>query len=119
MSIKYFGTTVNLVQLITADLSYSGSLRLHTLRDQNAALVEKQEHLERQLSEQRHLQEQVMTKLQEQGLLATQSLDATSTQEMGSLIQDSQSQYNFVTKLCTFSKMHLLTNYVYSISKTF
>ncbi|KAK2147817.1 hypothetical protein LSH36_532g01045 [Paralvinella palmiformis] len=74
---------------VSTDLSYSGSLRMNTLREQNNALVEKQKYLEQQLVELRQLQERVMSKLGEEGLLVSQSMDRSS-QEMGSTIQETQ-----------------------------
>jgi len=64
---------------------------MNTLREQNNALVEKQKYLEQQLVELRQLQERVMSKLGEEGLLVSQSMDRSS-QEMGSTIQETQSR---------------------------
>ncbi len=73
-------------------LLHTQSPKLLALEQKNEQLLRQQEVLQQRLEQQQLQQEQIMQKLAEKGLLATQRPDETTTQEMGSLLQETQSR---------------------------
>ncbi len=74
-------------------LLHTQSPKLLALEQKNEQLLRQQEVLQQRLEQQQLQQEQIMQKLAEKGLLATQRPDETTTQEMGSLLQETQSMH--------------------------
>ena len=70
---------------------HTQSPKLATLEQRNEDLLRQQQALQAQLEQQQAQQDEIMAKLAEKGLLATQRPDETTKEEMGSLLQETQS----------------------------
>ena len=71
---------------------HSQSPKLTALEQKNEELLRQQEALQEQLEQQKAQQEEIMAKLNEKGLLASQRPEATTPEEIGSIIQETQSK---------------------------
>ena len=71
---------------------HTQSPKLAALEQKNEELLRQQQALQAQLEQQQAQQEDIMAKLTEKGLLATQRPDETTKEEMGTLLQETQSE---------------------------
>ena len=71
---------------------HTQSPKLAALEQKNEELLRQQQALQAQLEQQQAQQEDIMAKLTEKGLLAAQRPDETTKEEMGTLLQETQSE---------------------------
>ena len=75
-----------------SDLLHTQSPKLAALEQKNEDLLRQQQALQAQLEQQKVQQEEIMARLAEKGLLASQNLDESTKEEMGTLLHETQSE---------------------------